>query len=163
MSFLNWYVPATCNCQRLKGNDRAIYLLTRNLTKTEIQLEKEQVNLFCLIKIKCKSINNSKVKGVKSVDQVILTCCAQNFMCLQKHPYATLLLLCQVIFILYNQKMELMEIVFIIMQKPFSLASSLDQLQYVSVHCIFNHFIGFYYLGNYIYYLIQEELQANRI
>lgn len=84
-------------------------------------------------------------------------------MCLQKHPYATLLLLCQVIFILYNQKMELMEIVFIIMQKPFSLASSLDQLQYVSVHCIFNHFIGFYYLRNYIYYLIQEELQANRI
>lgn len=59
--------------------------------------------------------------------------------------------------------MELMEIVFIIMQKPFSLASSLDQLQYVSVHCIFNHFIGFYYLRNYIYYLIQEELQANRI
>lgn len=59
--------------------------------------------------------------------------------------------------------MELMEIVFLIMQKPFSLASSPDQLQYVSVHCIFNHFIFFYYLGNYIYYLIQEELQANRI
>lgn len=120
-------------------------------------------SFFCRIKIKCKSINNSKVKGVKSVDQVILTCCAQNYMFLQKHPYATLLLLCQVIFILYNQKMELMDIVFLIMQKPFSLASSPDQLQYVSVHCIFNHFICFYYLGNYIYCLIQEKLQANHI
>lgn len=76
-------------------------------------------------------------------------------MCLQKHPYATLLLLCQVISILYNQKMELMEIDFLIMQKPFSLASSPDQL---SVHCIFNHFICFYYLWNYIY-VIHEVIR----